>query len=130
MHALPAHRDEVRPLGPTPRARLAHRAAATFSGVAALLALASSPLLAMVLFGVCLAVVLDGRGAFGHGRWRAQLAFIAAPFVGLAGVALALLGSIPGPGNFFLAPGLLLVGLGLALLAWAFAGVWRTRPRR
>ena len=76
-----------------------------------------------------LTVILDDRGILGSGRWRAQLAFIAAPFTGLAGVALALLGSIPARGNFFLLPGLLLVAIALTLLAWSFAVIWRTRPR-
>jgi hypothetical protein len=59
-----------------------------------------------------------------------MLAFIAAPFIGLAGIALALLGSIPEPGNFFLLPGLLLVGISLMLLAWSFIVLWQTRSRR
>lgn len=83
-----------------------------------------------MLFGVALAIVLDRRGIFGFGRWRAILAFVAAPFIGLAGVALALLGSIPGPGSFFLLPGLLLVAIGLTLLAWSFVVIWQTRPSR
>ncbi len=58
-----------------------------------------------------------------------MLAFIAAPFIGLAGVALALLGAIPAPGNFFLLPGLLLVGIAVVLLAWSFVVIWRTRAR-
>jgi hypothetical protein len=58
-----------------------------------------------------------------------MLAFITAPFVGLAGVALALLGSIPEPGNFFLLPGLALVGIALVLLAWSFLVIWQTRAR-
>lgn len=74
--------------------------------------------------------ILDRRGVLGHGRWRAMLAFISAPFLGLAGVALALLGSIREPGNFFLVPGLLLVGIALLLLAWSFVVIWRTRPGR
>ena len=78
---------------------------------------------------MCLAVILDDRGILGAGRWRAMLAFISAPLVGLAGVALALLGSIPAQGNFFLLPGLLLVGIALVLLAWSFVVIWRTRPR-
>ena len=77
-----------------------------------------------------LAVILDDRGILGAGRWRAILAFIAAPFIGLAGVSLALLGSIPAPGNFFLLPGLLLVAIGLVLLVWSFVVIWQTRPGR
>jgi uncharacterized membrane protein len=83
-----------------------------------------------VLFGVAFAVVLDRRGVFGAGRWRAILAFVAAPFIGLSGVALALLGSIPESGNFFLVPGLVLVAIGLVLLAWSFVVIWQTRPSR
>ena len=58
-----------------------------------------------------------------------MLAFIAAPFIGLAGVALSLLGSIPEPGNFFLLPGLTLVAISLVLLVWSFIVIWQTRPR-
>ena len=130
MHALPAHRDEVRPLGPTRRSRLAHRLAATALGIAAIFTFGLSPLLALVLAGMFLTVILDDRGLLGPGRWRAMLAFIAAPFIGLAGVALALLGSIPEPGNFFLLPGLLLVGISLVLLVWSVLVIWQTRPRR
>jgi hypothetical protein len=129
LHALPAHRDEVRPLGPTRRANLAHRVVATALGVAGLIAFAFSPLLALILFGVAFTAILDRRGVLGRGRWRAMLAFIAAPFIGLAGVALALLGAIPAPGNFFLLPGLLLVGIAVVLLAWSFVVIWRTRAR-
>jgi hypothetical protein len=82
-----------------------------------------------VIAAMSLTVVLDDRGILGSGRWRAQLAFIAAPFMGLAGVGLALLGSVPAPGNFFLLPGLLLVAISLALLIWSLAVIWRTRPR-
>jgi hypothetical protein len=129
LHALPADRDQVRPLGPTRRANLVRRSLAAAIGVPALAALAFSPLLALVLFGVALAVILDSRGVFGTGRWRAMLAFIAAPFIGLAGVVMALLGSIPEPGNFFLFPGLLLAAIAVLLLGWSFIVIWRTRPQ-
>ena len=78
---------------------------------------------------MALAVVLDRRGVFGKGRYRAVMAFIAAPWIAGAGVVLGLLGSIPDPGNFLLAPGLLLTGLGVVMLAWSFFTIWRTRPR-
>ena len=104
------------------------------SAVPALAALAFSPLLALVLFAASPSrSSLDRRGVFGFGRYRAMLAFIAAPSsvarVGCAGVALALLGSIPEPGNFLLLPGLLLVGISLVLLVWSFVVIRRTRPR-
>ena len=130
MHALPAHRDEVRPLGPTRRAKLAHRAVAISFALVAFAALAFSPFLALVLFGVAVAVVMDARGAFGAGRRRGFIGFVSAPWIGLGGVAVALLGSIPDPGNFLLVPGLLLVGIAVALLAWSFLVIVRTRPGR
>jgi hypothetical protein len=126
---VPPDRDEVRPLGPTRRANLAHRAAAAALSLAAILAFAFSPLLSLVIFGMALAVVLDRRGIFGAGRYRAIMGFIAAPWIGLAGVALALLGSIPERGNFLLAPGLVLVAIAVVLLTWSFAKIWRTRSR-
>ena len=130
MHALPAYRDEVRPLGPARRAVLGRRAFATTAALAALVALSFSPLLALVLFALALAVVMDGRGAFGAGRRRGFIGFVTAPWIGLAGVGLALLGSIPEPGNFFRLPGLLLVAISIALLVWSFFTIWRTRPGR
>ena len=126
---MPAHRDEVRPLGPTRRADLVRRFLAVATGVIAVAALFLSPLLALVLFGVVLTIVLDRRGILGRGRYRAIMAFIAAPWIGLAGVVMAMLGSIPEPGNFFLAPGLLLVAISVVLLVWSFVTIWRTRSR-
>ena len=130
MHTLPADRDEVRPLGPTRRAHSLRRAVAVSFGVVAILALTVSPLLSLVLFGVALAFALDARSIFGHGRQKAFLGFVAAPFIGLPGVALALLGTIPSPGNFFLLPGLLLVVVALLVLGWSVVVMWLTRPRR
>ena len=76
---------------------------------------------------MALAVVLDRRGVFGHGRYRAFLAFITGLWLGLAGVVTALVGSIPGPGNFLFAPGMLMTAVALALLVWSSITLWRTR---
>ena len=127
MHPLPANRDQVRPLDPSRRADLAHRGVAAALALAAIFAWAFSPLLSLVVFAMALAVILDRRGVFGRGRSRAFTAFVGAPFIGIAGVTLALLGSVPAPGNFFLAPGLLLVAASVVLLVWSFATIWRTR---
>ena len=110
---------------------MAHRAVAAALAVAALLILFTRPLVALILFGAAIAVFANGRGAFGHGMSRAILAFVAAPFLGLLGVGTSLLGLVstdPG-GNFLLLPGLLLLGLGLSLLAWAVVTLWRIRRR-
>ena len=89
-----------------------------------------SPLLSLVVFGVALAVIMDGRGALGAGRRRGFIGIVTAPWIGLAGVATSLLGSIPERGNFLLIPGLVLVGLSLALLGWSFLVIRATRPGR
>ncbi|HXG25586.1 MAG TPA: hypothetical protein VNL94_01855 [Candidatus Binatia bacterium] len=128
MHPLPAHGDEGRPLGPTRRADLVRRFLAVGVGVLALAAALVSPLLALVLFGVSFTLLLDRRGVFGRGRSRALMALIAAPWIGLAGVGLAIVGSILAPGNFLFVPGLLLVAIAFVLLAWSFVVIWRTRP--
>ena len=73
---------------------------------------------------------MDRRGIFGRGRSRAFMGFVAAPWIGLAGVVMAVLGSVPGPANFLLLPGLLLTAIGVALLVASFATIWWTRPGR
>lgn len=97
--------------------------------IAGLVILPARPLVSLVVFGAALAVFANGRGAFGYGMSRAVLAFITALFLGLLGVATSLLGLVstdPG-GNFLLLPGLLMLGLALALLAWAVLTLLRIR---
>ena len=109
---------------------MAHRAVASALGLLALLALTASLTVAFVLFAVAGIVLLDGRYAFGRGRHRAFLAFISAPFAGLAGVVLARVGALAEPFRFLLSPGLLVIGLSLALLGWASVSIWTTRRGR
>jgi hypothetical protein len=89
--------------------------------------LAFGPLLSLVLFAMALAVVLDRRGVFGWGRYRAMVGFQSSLWLGLLGVAASILGSIAGAVSFLLAAGLLVLGTALALLAWSSLSIWRTR---
>lgn len=106
---------------------MAHRALAPALALVGIFAVSFSPLLALVIFGAALVVVLDRRGVVGAGRFRAIIAFVAAPWIGIAGVVLAVLGSVSGPGSFFLAPGVVLLGGALAMLAWSSVALWRLR---
>jgi hypothetical protein len=110
---------------------MAHRAVAAALALVGVFAFAVSPLVSLILFGAALAVLMNHRGAFGSGMFRAVLAFITALWLGLAGVAASLLGMIstnPG-GNFLLPPGLLLTGIGVGLLAWSVLAIRRERRR-
>ena len=103
------------------RPGLVHRAITIALGVAGLLILPIRPLVALVVFGLALALVMDRRGLFGHGRFRMVLAFFSALWLGVLGVVTSLLGAVPPPdGNFLLLPGLLILGLALVLLVWSF----------
>ncbi len=110
---------------------MAHRAIAAALAAAGVAALPFRPLVALLLFGAAVGVFANGRGAFGSGMSRAILAFVTALFLGLLGVGTSLLGTVStdGDGNFLLVPGLLMVGMGLALLAWAVATLWTIRRR-
>lgn len=108
---------------------MAHRAAAAALALVALVLLPARPLVSLVFFGAAIGALANGRGAFGYGMSRAVLAFITALFLGLLGVVTSLLGLVsaePG-GNFLLLPGLLMLGLALALLAWAVWTLLRIR---
>ena len=121
MHPLPADRHQVRPLATSGGAVVAHRALASALALGALFALPFRPLVGLVLFGAALGVVMNRRGMFGTGMYRAILAFTSSLFLALAGVGTSLLGMVstePG-GNFLLLPGLLILGIALALLAWS-----------
>jgi hypothetical protein len=108
---------------------MAHRAFGSALILGALFALPFRPLVALVLFGAALAVVLNRRGVFGTGMYRAILAFTSSLFLALAGVGTSLLGmvSIEPGGNFLLLPGLLVLVIALGLLAWAIATMVRIR---
>jgi hypothetical protein len=100
---------------------MAPRAITIALGVAALVLLPIRPLVALVVFCVALALLMDRRGLFGHGRFRMVLAFFSGLWLGVLGVVTAFLGSVPPPdGNFLLLPGLLILGLGAVLLVWSF----------
>jgi ascorbate-specific PTS system EIIC-type component UlaA len=108
---------------------VAHRAATAALALTALVILPARPLVSLVFFGAAIAVFANGRGAFGYGMSRAVLAFITALFLGVLGVVTSLLGLVstdPG-GNYLLLPGLFMLGLALALLAWAVVTLLRIR---
>ena len=143
LHALPPHRDEVRPLGPDLRRQWRRHSVVGGLSVVGLITIVPRPLVGAILLVTALAVLLDGRGTFGHGRFRAALAFVSGLWVGLAGIVATLLGmfalpgscdptttSCEGPeGNFLFAPGLLLLGLGLTLFTWSVVELLRMRRR-
>ena len=99
------------------------------------------PLAGLILVVSAGAIHLDGKGAFGHGVWRAMIAFITSLWVALAGVVATLLGMVvlpecddtgaaacvPSGANVLLVPGFVLLALGLALLAWSIVEAVRLR---
>jgi hypothetical protein len=108
-------------------ASIAHRAIAAALALLALFAWAFGPLLSLVLFAMAIAVVLDRRGVFGWGRYRAMVAFLSSLWLGLAGVAATIVGLLGEATGFLLAPGVVVLGTALALLAWSSVAIWRTR---
>jgi 4-hydroxybenzoate polyprenyltransferase len=102
------------------------------------------PLVGFIVLSAGVTVVLDHRGLFGRGMFRAAISFIAGIWLGLAGVVGTLLGmfALPGScdattttcegpeGNFLFLPGVLLLVLGLGLLAGSVAAAIRARRRR
>lgn len=120
---------------------MAHRVVAASLLLVGLGLLAVRPLVGFIVLVSALAVFVDDRGAFGRGAWRAMIAFITSLWVGLAGVVATALGMVAIPGtcdamtttcddpeaNFLFAPGIMLLGLGLALLAWSIIESLRLR---
>jgi hypothetical protein len=123
---------------------MAHRVAAVTLLVAGLVLFPIRPLLGFIVLAAGVTIVLDRRGIFGHGTFRAAIAFMAGLWLGLAGVVGTLLGMFALPGtcdattvscdspeeNFLFLPGVLLLVLGLGLLAWSLAVAVRARRRR
>lgn len=128
---------------------MAQRLIVAGTALAGLAALALRPLVGLILLATALVLVVDRRGAFGHGVFRTAIAFITGLWIGVAGVAATLLGmlALPGScdpsttacddaeGNFLFVPGLLLLALGLTLLGWSVVELLRIRragrrPRR
>jgi uncharacterized membrane protein len=129
LHPLPAHRRSPPANAAPPEARGCHKAIAATLALAGLFVLPFRPLVALILFAAAIAVVGDRRAIFGSGMFRAILAFVSALWLALLGVVVTLLGMAstdPG-GNFLLLPGLLILGLGLALLVWSITKMWRIR---
>ena len=111
---------------------MAHRAIAAALAVAGLLVLPSRPLIALILFGAAFAAVLNARGIFGTGMYRAIVAFMSALWLTLIGVVATLLGLVstePG-GNFLLLPGVILLGVAATLFAGSLIAIWRMRRHR
>jgi hypothetical protein len=108
---------------------VAHKAVAATLGLTALVVLPVRPLIALILFAAAIAVAGDRRAVFGSGMFRAIVAFISSLWLALVGVVVALLGlvSTDPAGNFLLLPGLLALGLAIALFAWSIAAIWRIR---
>ena len=111
---------------------MAHRVVALALAVALLVLLPARPLISLIVFGAAITVVVNARGAFGSGMYRAILAFIAALWLALVGVVATLLGLVPaGPdGNFLLLPGLLLLGLAASLFVGSLVAIVRVRRYR
>ena len=122
---------------------MAHRAFGATLLISALALVPVRPLASLVLFGAVLGVVMNHRGVFGAGMFRAMLAFLTGLWVAILGVAGTLLGLVPldeacladgscgpGEGNFLLLPGLLLLVGGLALFGWSIFEARRVRHRR
>lgn len=119
---------------------MAHRVAAASLLLIGLGLLAVRPLVGFIILVAALAAFLDDRGAFGHGTWRAMIAFITGLWVALAGVVATLLGMFALPGacdatttcddpeaNFLFLPGVVLLVLGTILLVWAILESIRLR---
>lgn len=108
---------------------MAHKTIAATLGLTALVVLPARPLIALVLFAAAMAVAGDSRRVFGSGMFRAVLGFISALWLALIGAVVSLFGLVstePG-GNFLLLPGLIALGLAIALFAWSIAAIWRIR---
>lgn len=120
---------------------MAHRLVVAGFTLAGLVALAFRPLVGFILLTTALAFLMDRRGAFGRGWFRAVVAFVTGLWVALAGVVATFLGMLALPAscdpttttcdnpeaNFLFAPGLLLLALGLTLLAWSIVDLLRMR---
>ena len=90
-----------------------------------------------------LTILLDRRGVFGRGRFRAAVAFFAGLWLALVGVVATLLGlfALPGTcdetttmcdgpeGNFLFLPGVLLLALGLGMVVWSLIALVRAQRR-
>jgi hypothetical protein len=111
---------------------VAHRALAVVLASGGLLLLPIRPLLALIALGAALAVVLNARGVFGTGMYRAMVAFMSALWLTLVGVVATLLGLVPTDpgGNFLLLPGQILLGIAASLFAGSLVSIWRMRRHR
>jgi hypothetical protein len=108
---------------------VAHKAIAATLGLTALVVLPVRPLIALILFAAAVAVAGDRRAVFGSGMFRAIVAFVSSLWLALVGVVVSVLGLVstdPG-GSFLLLPGLVALGLAIALFAWSIVAIWRLR---
>ena len=123
---------------------MAHRVAAVLLLLLGIVLLPIRPLVGFIVLSAGVTVVLDHRGLFGGGTFRAGIGFIAGIWLTLAGIVATLLGMFALPGscdatttscdspeaNFLFLPGVLLLVFGISLLAWSVATALRARRRR
>lgn len=120
---------------------MAHRLVAAVLVIVGLGLVVVRPLTGLIVLATALAIFLDGRNYFGHGTWRAMIAFISSLWLSLGGVITTVLGMLASPGtcdatttscdrpeaSFLLLPGFLLLALGLTLLVWSIVEALRLR---
>jgi len=123
---------------------MAHRVAAVVLLLAGIVLLPIRPLVGFIVLATGMTVLLDRRGLFGNGMFRAAIGFTAGLWLGVAGVVGTLLGMVALPGscdattttcdgpegNFLFLPGALLLVIGLALLVGSVVALIRARRRR
>jgi len=117
---------------------VAHRVAALGLGLAGILTSSLNALLGSVLVTAGVVIVMDRRGVFGRGLFRASVAFIASLFLVLFGAIGLLLGLIPtvicetepcpvSAVADLAPPGAVVVLAGAAMLAWSVITARRHR---
>ncbi|HJP88925.1 MAG TPA: hypothetical protein VJ850_07830 [Candidatus Limnocylindrales bacterium] len=121
---------------------MAHRVATVVLLLAGLVLFPIRPLAGFIVLVAGLVALLDGRGLFGRGTYRSMIGFISGLWLIAGGAITTSIGmfdigclttdpSCDDPeGNFLFFPGLLLLGLGLAVFVWSIAAALPARRRR